>query len=318
MGGNVFTHLGYTAQRMDRKTFDKVLNKVHNFLDELNIKYHDIAFIHNKKDFGDIDILIEYDDSNNVFEKIKENNYKLCATNETTIKNGKVLSVLVDGLYQIDFIKERKELVEYHQAYLSHNDLGNLIGRCVKESGYKHGHDGLYYTLYNESKSHKKEFLISTDYRTVLNLLGLSVEQFDSGFETVEDMFDYISSNKYFKSSYYKFENLNNRNKVRDAKRKNYNLFLQYIKDIPDSNISLPSYEIAFPEIIEDVENYKDECRRVEEIKNKFSGKIVMELTGLKHKELGNFIQMFKNKYDVYHMSSDDIKEKIIMEYNLL
>lgn len=318
MGGNVFTHLGYKAHRMDIPTYNKVLDKVHSFLDELNITYYDIPYVRNKADFGDIDIIIEYAIDEHVFDAIRTNTTKLGATDETTIRNGKVLSVLVDGLYQVDFIKERKETVEYHIAYLSHNDLGNLIGRCVKEAGYKHGTDGLFYSHYMNGRALKKDFFISNDYRTVLNLLGLSVEKFDAGFDTLEDMFDYVSSNKYFKASFYKFENLNNKNKVRDAKRKNYNLFLNHVKDMVDSELSLPTYDVSFPHLVPLVVEYEEKVRRDKVVKDKFSGKMVMQLTSLQGKDLGDFMQFFKEKYDVYSMTPKEINDYVLKEYNLL
>lgn len=318
MGGNVFTHLGYKAQRMDKPTYNKVLDKVHSFLDDLNIIYHDIPYIRDKADFGDIDIIIEYGIDEHVFDAIRTNTTKLGATDETTIRNGKVMSVLVDGLYQVDFIKERKETVEYHVAYLSHNDLGNLIGRCAKEAGYKHGTDGFFYSHYLNGRALKKEFFISNDYRTVLNLLGLSVEKFDEGFDTLQDMFDYVSGNKYFKASFYEFENLNNRNKVRDAKRKNYNLFLNHVKGMPDSLLNVPTYDIAFPELISQVEDFKEKVHRDKVIKEKFSGKLVMELTPLQGKDLKEFILFFKEKYDLYAMSPEEIKEFVLKEFNTM
>lgn len=315
MGGNAFKANGFESHRMDLETFSQVKKEIYDFLTSLGIEYLDIESVKDKTSFGDLDVLV-VENGDGVLQKIYENIHLLDLTDEYFVKSGFCSSMLYKKLYQVDFIKTQEDHKEYHQKYLSHNDLGNLIGRCVKESHYKHGHDGLFYTYFDGTRV-KKDFLISTDYREVLHLLGLSVKKFDEGFNDVDDMFKYITNNKYFKPSYYQFENLNNRNRVRDAKRKNYNLFLDYIKqlNIDESNIpKLPTYKERYPEIIIDVDDFITKSIKINELKKKFNGSVVMGITGLKGKELGDFIYNFKEKYtDEYLLGCDDatIKEHI-------
>lgn len=318
MGGNAFKQNGYESKRMDLETFNQVKKEIYDFLTSLGIEYLDIVSVKDKTSFGDLDVLV-VEKGDGVLEKIFSNIHQLGLTEEFFVKSGFCSSMLYKKLYQVDFIKTHDSYKEYHQKYLSHNDLGNLIGRCVKESHYKHGHDGLYYTYYDGTRI-KKDFLISTDYREVLNLLGLSVEKFDEGFENVDDMFEYITNNKYFKPSFYQFENLNNRNRVRDAKRKNYNLFLEYVNklNVDESQVpKLPSYKERYPEIIPLVEAFHAETTKINHLKKKFNGSIVMAITGLKDKELGDFIYNFKAIYsNEYLLGCDDATiEKHIRDF---
>lgn len=316
MGGNAFTSKGYTAKRMPKETFERVKKDVYDFLTTLNIEYLDIESIKDKTDFGDLDVLI-VEDGSGVFERIQNNLYMLNIKPELFIHGGFCCSTMYEESYQIDFIKTHDEYKEYHQKYLSHNDLGNLIGRCVKEGHFKHGHDGLYYTYFDGTR-YKKDIFISADYREVLKLLGLSVEKFDQGFENVEDMFKYVTDGKYFKASFYQLENLNNRNRVRDAKRKNYKLFLDYVSGMKDKTEFMPKYYELYPFLKEEVEKIEIESKRVNAFKQKFNGTMVIEWTGMTGKSLGGFIGDFRKLYSddmIMEMTDDELKTAVLELY---
>lgn len=321
MGGNAFKALGYDAQRMDLFTFRQVETEIQAFLQQLNIEYLEIAFIHDKDNFGDLDILV-VEQGQDVFTLIQNNLKKLeNGQNILDLKliylNGSCLSILYKGLYQIDFIRTEEDYKYYHQKYLSHNDLGNLLGRCVKEANYKHGHDGLFYSYYDGTQV-KQEILISRDYREILNLLELNLEHFDAGFANVNEMFAFVASSKYFKPSVYYFENLNHTNRLRDAKRKNYHLFLKYVEalEMEEQLIpKLPSYSTRYPFILAEVEALHYAAQQAHQLKAKFNGKIIAELTGLKKENLGHFIEKFKQQYSdamLISCSEQDIQTLII------
>ncbi len=316
MGGNAFTSLGYEAKRMPKETFERVKKDIYDFLTSLGIEYLDIESIKDKTDFGDLDILV-VEDGSGVFDKIKSNLSSIGIPDKLFIHSGFCCSALYEEKYQIDFIKTREDYKEYHQKYLSHNDLGNLIGRCVKESYFKHGHDGFYYTYYDGTRI-KKDILISTDYREVLSVLGLSVEEFDQGFDTLTDMFDYVAKNKYFKASFYAYDKLNNRNRVRDSKRKNYRLFLEHISSMVDSTEKLPTYKELYPHIQKDIDLIIAEGNKINKLKEKFDGSLVMALTGMTGKKLGDFIGKFKKTYDddfLLTLEKEEI-EKLILKFH--
>lgn len=315
MGGNAFNAVGKESQRMDLETFNGVKQDVYNFLTQLGIEYLDIAYIRDKTSFGDLDVLV-VENGDSVFNKIKENKDQLGLLDYQYFRNGMVTSILYKDKYQVDFIKTTPDIKLYHQAYLSHNDLGNLIGRTTKESGFKHGHDGFYYTYYHGTEF-KRDILISKDFNEPLRVLGLDVDHFARGFDTLNEMFDYVLSSKYFKPSFYSFENLNNRNRVRDAKRKNYNEFLKYIAGKPDSEHRMPKYDVLYPHLVPIIADIKAEAERKEFIKSKFNGQIVMELTNLSGKELGNFMGNFRKKYNddvIYTKTPDEIKQMVLAE----
>lgn len=302
MGGTaVLAKSGVESTRLTLSEFDRVQSAVISTLRELGIRSLTIPFIKSKTDFGDIDIIviderIDKMDNNTCLSIIHDNIDKFFCNDDLYIKNGDVVSILYEGKYQIDFIKVNADVAQYTQAYLSHNDLGNLLGRCIKRFNVTHAMDGLFYDHYMNNKAHRTRFLLSNDPHQVLRILGLDIEKFKSGFNTYEEMFDYVMSSKYFNPELFKFENLNNRNRVRDRKRKVYNMFLDYINyDFKNDNV----YDVVadYPWIPAKCEEYTTEYNRRAAIRNAIPGPVVIERTGLTGKELGSFIHYVKEKY---------------------
>ncbi len=325
MGGTALLEKsGIESQRLTRPEFDRVLSEIHSILDGLGIKWLDVAFVREKQDFGDIDILIIDERSpderkwNNVspIVKISENIEKFGITTDLFVNNNPFGSILYEGRYQVDFIATEPSYAEYNQLYLSHNDLGNLIGRQVKRFNMTHGHDGLFYDHYSKNKTRRTRILLSQDYNTVLKILELDVQKFKDGFDTYEDMFDFVMSSKYFDPKIFLPENLNNRNRVRDRKRKIYNMFLQYIdQSVASEEVYDPL--IDYPWVKHAIEGEDREFAITNGIRLSVPGHLVMNRTGLTGKNLGFLIYKIKEAYGekLIGLSEEDLLEKIDLQY---
>lgn len=316
MGGTALREKGHESIRMDLPTYLRIESEVCDILNRHGIKHFTIPYVKDKTSFGDIDILFVNNETQ--IEYIMKNYSDMFNIDHTRIRKdsgSEVISVLYKG-HQIDLIATKPEYSDYHLNYLSNNDFGNILGRSLKECGYKHGHDGLYYT-YREGNTYKKDILISYNYEDALRLMGLNPEKYKSGFENLEDMFDYICKSIYFKPSRYKIENLNNRNRVRDRKRKTYNMFLNYVKDMQDSNIKLPSPFDVYPWLIDSVQQIRNDRKFASTSARLFNGNVVRSITGLELEELGKFMKEFKLKHS--HMFKDisdaDTMNKLISSY---
>ena len=313
MGGTAFVAQGYESKRMNKDQFNKIKEEIYNFLDLLNIDYYDIPYIREKETFGDLDVVVISENSNTL-DKIIANRHKLDSYVYFN-RNKDLMSMLYKG-HQIDFISTKKEYSDSHAHYLSHNDLGNLLGRTIKQAGYKHGHNGLFY-VYREGDSFKKEIPITTDINVTLGVLGLNSTLFHNGFDNFEDMFEYVTTSPYFNPVRYELSNLNNRNRVRDKKRANYAGFLKYIKENKfTTSIQMKSPFEVFPFLVQAVEEIKSARKKESEIKSKFNGDLCMKYTDLTGKELGIFINRIKLKYPDIHLSSDDEIKNIIISEN--
>lgn len=280
MGGNAFTHKGYTAERMTKEEFHLIENEIFDILDRLEIEGKPIPYVREKESFGDIDIILVKEKDRNVKEIICKNIAEFGLTDEFIFRNKDVISILYKERYQIDFIFTDPEVKCYHQLYLAHNDLGNLIGRIIKESGFQHGHNGLFY-VYREGNHYKELIELTTDYDKALEILGLDVDHFHRGFDTFKEMFDFVTSSKYFKKSRFALENLNNRNRVRDKKRKVYNEFLAYIETVADGEENVPSPFEEFPWLEKRCNEIRESRIHVNLLKEKFNGNHVHQWTGL-------------------------------------
>ena len=241
-------------------------------------------------------------------------------------KNGNVLSFLYKS-FQIDLIFVDDLYFNYAWHYFNWNDVGNIIGRLAKQYGLKHGWQGLYYVQRNGDHV-VKEHLLSTEYLDILKCMHLDKYTFFKGFETYEQMFDWIVSSPRFMPDIFKFENLNHTNRVRDRKRKTYNMFLSYLEEIDvgqfEGNFKLTEEEKRecvcrwFPFIRKEIEEIDKYIERVNITKAKFNGALVSKLTNTVGKDLGNFIQLFKSKYDIewiYNNTPSDINNAIIDFY---
>lgn len=323
MGGTALLEKsGIESQRLTLDEFHRVTSEVTKILDELGIKWMDVPFIREKTDFGDIDLIVIDERSfeerkyNNISPliKIQENLDKFGINEDLFINNNPYGSILYESKYQVDFIVAQPEWAEYNRNYLSYNDLGNLLGRTVKRFNITHGHDGLYYDYYSEDKSHRHRFLLTYDYNAILRILGLDKEQFYKGFDTYKEMFDFVQSSKYFDPEIFKFENLNNRNRVRDKKRKVYNMFLQYI-DFDKKCEAVYDPTVDYPWVVPAVQDYIAEYHRRKAIREAVPGRLVMEHTGLKGKQLGYLIEQVKKAYEDNLIGIS--QEKLIMYIDL-
>ena len=177
--------------------------------------------INSKTSFGDIDIIVPTGHLEGVYEVLKENELPF-------FTNGIVTSYLTHDKVQIDLINIEPSKIEYAVKYFSYGDHGNILGRILKhELNVKNSFNGLYYIYRNER--FKRDILLSMDYDDVFKLLSLDKEPFYEGFETEYDLFNWIATSPLIKEDAFKLENLTNKDRARDRKRKFYNQWVAYL-----------------------------------------------------------------------------------------
>lgn len=255
-----------------------------------------------KETFGDMDILIEKGSfmTTDLKRRLKELFYY------TEIYcNGNVWSFDYREL-QIDLVFTKPDCWETSLTYYSWNDLGNLMGRVANKLGVKYGHKGLEKKIYSEDRTKVlDEVLLTKDIRRIFDFLGYDYDRFLLGFETLEDIFNYAVSSRYFTKELFYLENLDHQNRTRNRKRKTYMAFLEWLdkKDLPNveqdfsSQMNWDRLVVSFPELNLSMRLWalKEKEAIHQQIKSKFNGKIIMELTGLEGKELGKFIESVKS-----------------------
>lgn len=319
MGGNAIKG----AKRLEKDEYLAMKKYVTDKLNLHNIKHHVIQAYETKPSFGDMDIIIV---------KQAERNVKqiCCDALEPleTIHNGNVSSLNVQG-FQVDLIFESEDNFDFATKYFAFNDLGNLIGRVAHRMGFKFGHDGVWFVM-RDGDHVFGEICLTKDFSKGLTFFGFDAERYKQGFKTLEDIFTYVSSSKYFNRDLYPLEHRNHIARMRDRKRKTYTAFLDYCDKLPQREefqfvdkdfyvqqafMIFPNFENEYSLMVRDYEISKI-------IKSKFNGNMVMELTGLTGKNLGKFMsdfkQQFGDEWQIFALVTEqqDINNKVVSFMN--
>jgi hypothetical protein len=320
MGGNLFQG----SSRISRDDFFRISNElaelIHKKYPEKRIKPTET--VENKKDFGDIDILIDR-------PKLSKDDFNEIFGHHSFIGKGDVQSFLYENV-QIDLIYDVN--FEFADFYFGRVDFGNLLGRVSHKTGFKLATSGLYF-IFREDSYQIAEVLVSDNPSRVLEFFGLNPSRFFAGFNSDIEVYDYVISSPYFNKDIYLLENRSNAARVRDRKRKSYHKFLEYINDIdiehcypyPDTSgkFGYIKNDFFFERACKFFDGFEERYKEVEIIANKaklyklkFNGKLVMDLTGLANKELGHFMESLREieGFRNYILETDDetIKDYIL------
>lgn len=318
MGGNLDTN----NIRLSREQYEQLCTQLCNALTEHKVPHLTIPYFHSKDSFGDLDLLIGKSLHLGLLNQ-------LCAATGLQIKaylpNDKVHSLVLYlnkvDTFQVDFIEVQTKLLPIAQFYFSYNDLNNLVGKMFKQYNLSFGFTGLYYKHIYKDRGWK--ILLTTDPKQIYEMIDLDYNIYLKGFDTREEIFEFVMSSRYFNRNHFLLENLNHRHRMRDRKRETYSLFLQKIANVTDNNcvrIDNPLQWINdhFPtaelfkklnqiEMIEDANS---------EIKQLFNGKHVLQHTQLQSADIGHFIDWFKKQMLIDCLLSQvDINKTVELKY---
>ena len=318
MGGNLFETSRVSPERYNQIT-KSVLEKLS--CDSMKVVPH----FKDKSSFGDLDIVCPFgvgfakDLIDRVFNNPK------CSVNDS------VISFLYMD-FQIDVICMSPLYFEMALAYFSYNDLGNILGRIFHKMGLKFGHSGLIYPVRIDSIV--GEVLVSRDMRMILAYLGLGPGRWKKGFDTLDDIFLYVSKSKYFDPDIFDPE-INAHNRKKNAKRTTFQRFVKWIEaNNPSKNHEFESDKTKYLldiadffgyDILDRIDGIRENGLRKQELSNRFRGELFMEITGLKGQDLGAFISYYKNIYSgftdlktdswEFTASQDEIRYDIEQKY---
>lgn len=308
MGGNA---LSYDAVRLAKADYVRMAESCTATLQAVypGKRVHAIEAYRAKETFGDLDILIE----NAGFDPFVAAR-GLNATE--VVRNGPVTSIGVrvrpdepiceGNVFQVDFITIAPEAFDYAKDYFSFNDQGNLVGRLFHAAGLSHRHDGLYY-YFRDGDYKFREILLTKDYAQALRFMGYSPDAFQAGFETLEDMFEFVASSEFFDSDIFLLENRNAQSRIRDRKRPSYTAFLKWCEvtqGLPEYSYSKDKkqwharIEAFFPGFLAEYAQGERDLAELREVKSKFNGGLVSEWTGLAGKELGQVMAAWRKKFE--------------------
>lgn len=296
---------------------------------EKYFKFVDMPKYYNDKDsFGDADFICSLPHDNIPFVKLQDFLYSEFNYNEL-YKNGDVYSFDYKEL-QVDVILMSYENYDTALKYMAFNDLGNLTGKIFHKFGLKWGHNGLTYVFRTQDKR-LGEIVLCTDHRKSLKFIDLCPDRYDKGFNNLQEIFEYVTSSKYFNPEFFKYENLNHQNRVRDKKRSTYSKFLEYVNNMDfvetdysyfhkDKKVYLGLIDHYFPGFLKKYKELEDKEARKLAISSKFNGHLIMELLPeLNGKQLGqcitNLRESFETQFDYDQFILDNEFETIFERF---
>jgi hypothetical protein len=297
MGGNALKKTA--TRRYSAKEYLALRKQVIRELQPLlpDCTMDDIKYYRQKSDFGDLDVLIEDKDTKNrLIDRLSD----ISELSElvTHHENSPVWSVGW-GDFQVDLIFAEPKHYDFTSRYFAYNDLGNLIGRVAYHMGFKFGQKGLVYVL-RDGDFKIGEITVTLDFEEALTFLGFDSKAHQEGFDTLEEMFEYISESYYFTPNLYRLEARSNSASARDRKRPSYQAFLRHIegmlafKDTLDKDEHLHRAFAFFASFKGDHDNLLLSHELSLIFKARFNGEMVSRLTGLKHIELGRLMEQLR------------------------
>lgn len=304
MGGKALALQGVQTRRYNTGEFLQLADELIPRIKLLfNTDVHLVEYYHTKESHGDMDLLVlNTGNLGNIRDKIQKE------FNPTAINcNGNCTSFDYKEL-QIDIISQPAGNWETAKIFFGMDPSGNLFGKISHSLGLKYGFDGLKF-IYRYNGKRLGEITISKDNRKIFEFLGYDYDRYLQGFDTKQEIFDYVISSKYFNPVKFQMENLTGIDRKRNRKRQTYQEFLVYINsrtfDTPYKFKSKLAYrkdiDAFFPEanFMAKLKEFraKEKMRKI--IASKFNGNLVMGWTGLGGKELGKCLSDFANYIEV-------------------
>lgn len=291
MGGNA---LEVESVHLRKNTFLKLSKKMKQIF-----PYGEtIRSYRNKETFGDLDFLYPIKCGYGNIEKVKGILGENFTLSQEPVKNGDVTSygiILEEGIFQVDFIGVPNDRFCFAENYFAHNDMGNLLGRVARSAGVKLGHLGLFYIQRSPDNGSVvlKEHLLTSDWDIALSFLGYSTNQYHEGFDSLENIFEFVMSSPYYTFDKFDLTKRNRKARTRDSKRPNYRAFLEYATSHPRQEFVENTLQRTFnwfPNFEEEYHVCESNNHLNNLYKKKYNGDVVRAVTGLEGKELGEFM----------------------------
>ena len=319
MGGNALKIA--KTRRYKASEFKELEREIISILGKHAINSQPLLAYREKLDYGDMDILIMSEDMN---EHGDPKDFITREFSPTEIyKNSNVYSFDYKEL-QIDFILTPRENWKTSFNFFAWNDLGNFIGKIAHKFNLKYGFKGLEFQYRSEDDSRiLGQICLSKDPKQILPFLGFSYERWLEGFDSMEDIFEYIIGSKYFSIEPFRFKNLSALHKKRNLRRKMYHEFLSYYDEKTKTtfihqhqfNKDKDSYhdmiENEFPGFKKQLSDFKKKDEERKRISELFNGNIIIGRYGITGKYLGLMMGSFKARFtdfDQYILNTEPSK----------
>lgn len=327
MGGNA---LSFETKRLSSDEYFELQYLVLDNLrhNTVGCQFEPVDAYYSKESFGDLDIVWTSDRTSisNIIDIVRK-----VFDPKDIVRNGTVISFDVND-FQVDLIYSKSDEFVFSINYFAWNDLGNFIGRTAHRLGFKYGHDGLKYVMRDEDDPSYviSEVFLTKDHDEALEFLGFSSHEHVMGFDTPEEIFEYAASSPYFSAASFMLANRNHVARVRDRKRKMYNMCVEYYKEKfgVDENTPVEPLDKAvhlarafrtFPSFYESYTIVMAKHIKHKAYKSVFNGLTVGAIYCVEGKELGAKMKKLREFFEAFNLQefvtplSDTEFEKFVL-----
>lgn len=311
MGGNAIKKV--PVKRIPKDTYKKIIQTIIDILTPLDIRFTFPYETPGKESFGDIDVLV---DNTVGIGRSKEDVYRFLQETFHTpeiVSSGYVVSFAYkneEDYHQVDFILVSN--IEMAQLYFSYGDCGAIIGRYTYSHGLTFSESGLLVKVkacYLPSKRHLPNdnivdtIVLSSNPIEVCEYLGLNYERWKEGFSVIEEIFEWITTSRFFQREIFFFLKMDHRKRAQ--LRPFYNQFLQFINIDSETVDNLEKKfvnENILQNVLDGIETFhrmkeflaiEEKYLKDEERKLKFNSKVFMNY-GIHQYQLAEVMKSFK------------------------
>ncbi len=322
MGGKLFD-----LPRMPRADYLEREAEIRAYLDrELPGGYRIPRYHDGKADFGDMDVIVA------TAADWGERRQRWAA--ELGITRIKIVGHVFSTVYrelQTDFFAVPAARLDSMHAFMSFNDVGNIIGRLCRRFNLTWGEDGLSYVHRRASSdSYRADLPITQDLARVCAFLGLDHAHWQRGFADLDALFTWVTASPYFSVAPY-LDAVGGEMKSKSKLRPTIVRFIAWLGErgldqrpaFGDRTSYVAQIAAAFPEADLPGQLAAEHVAEAHAIalRGKWSGKRVMQLRPeLAGAALGEFIQAFRAELGgaeafeqlVLGASDDEIAARIV------
>jgi len=332
MGGKLLTSVfNLPERRISREEYEQLrLDVIYHFKCVFPYCRIDTPKLLNDKDSaGDLDIIVNLQSAQ--VESVIKETWKIKPHH-----NGNVLSLPINS-FQVDIIYVDNKYFQSTLNFFNYGDCSNLMGRIANFQGLNFGTQGLFFKLLRSYFSGQHgdvnplgKIYITDSIYDILTFLGLDYSKWISGFDSEDNVFEFIESSPYFNPRAFFFDELNHENRSRNKNRPMYCRFVDRIAEkYKDQIIPRLSKQYWFPRVIkkwphvlDKIEEYRPQYERQYIISKKWNGDIIKEIP-LTGKDLGKFIISFKKKHEpfldfIIENSIDNIRESVKVHFSVM
>ena len=328
MGGSAFTieSHGFTTSRMNKAQYIAVSNLI---LPLLRSRFRIAAIppeAPGKSSYGDLDIMVVHplqpvsgDALVNECIGILDSNCRGVIRNQPTTN---IAVVIEDITVQVDVhVVPREDIWEVDYWMHSYGDMGMILSSAIKAWGLRMSSSR---GLWVEIPGYSSPFILSLDVQKIVRFLELDWERYLMGFNTIEEVFEWIRGVKVNGEKI----GVKAKNKLKNGRHDDRPMWVAYWKS-GDQDVAYAPSDQEKKQVLEEALRYFDKEREyidiVEQmkqdkmVKGKFNGKKVMEWTGANGKLLGLLMKSLKEDERLVPQAvvslEDDEIESIVLEY---